>query len=107
MIVVLMTKTMQIIISIKVSPISRVNINYKENGGRKAFLANPRPQLAYPNVENTIIVQITKRMEIIMGIQVYHISRMNFDYKGNGKNKSFFGKCKPSISCIPMWRISL
>ena len=35
---------MEIIISIQVCLISRMNISYKENGGRKTFLANPKHQ---------------------------------------------------------------
>ena len=43
-IVVPITKGMEIVMSIKVCLISRVNINYKENGERKSFLANPKHQ---------------------------------------------------------------
>ena len=45
--------------------------------------------IVYPNVENLNIVPTTKRIEIIMGIQVCIISQMNFDYKENGKNEGF------------------
>ena len=41
MIVVPITKIMEIMMSIQVCLISRININYEENGGKKAFLANP------------------------------------------------------------------
>ena len=58
----------------------------------------------YPNVENMVVVPITKRMEIIMGIQVYLFSRMNFDFKENGGKKSFSCKSKASMSCIRIWR---
>ena len=30
--------------------------------------------------------------------------RDNFNYKENSGKKSFFGKSKASISCIPRWR---
>ena len=43
----------------------------------------------YPTKENVIVLPITKRMEIVMCIQVCLISRMNFDYKENGGNKAF------------------
>ena len=41
----------------------------------------------YPSVENMIAKLITKRMEILMGIQV--CLWMNFDYKKNGQKKAF------------------
>ena len=43
----------------------------------------------YPNVENMNAVLITKRIEIIMDIQVCPISRMNFEYKENDGKKGF------------------
>ena len=36
-----------------------------------------------------IVAPITKRMEIITGIQVFLISWMSFEYKENGGNKAF------------------
>ena len=42
---------MEIIMSIKVCPIPRVNINYKENDRRKAFLAKPKHQYCIPQCE--------------------------------------------------------
>ena len=50
----------------------------------KGFLANPKQQYGVPNMENMIVVPITNDMEIIMTIQVWLISRINFDYKKNG-----------------------
>ena len=47
-----------------------------------------------PNVENIIVIAITKRMEIVISIQVSRISRMNFDYKKNGGKKIFYCKSK-------------
>ena len=44
MIKVPITKAMEIIISIQVCLISWMNINYKDNGGKKAFLVNPKNQ---------------------------------------------------------------
>ena len=43
----------------------------------------------YPNVENVIVMPVTKRIEIIKGVQVFPISLMNFDYEGNGGKKAF------------------
>ena len=72
---------------------------------RKAFLANPKMNIVYPNETNMIVVTITKRMEIIASIQVQLISQINFDYKENGGKKSFSIKPKATMSCIPMRRI--
>ena len=44
MIIVPITKIMEIIISIQVCSISQINFSYKENGERKAFLAKPKHQ---------------------------------------------------------------
>ena len=41
MIVRPITKRTEIVMSVQVCPISLINIDYKENGGKKAFLANP------------------------------------------------------------------
>ena len=43
----------------------------------------------HPNVENMIAVPIRKRNEIIMSIELCPISRVNFNYKENGKKKAF------------------
>ena len=56
---------------------------------RKAFLANPKNQYLYPNMENMIVVPITKIMEIITSIHVCLISWMTINYKENGGKKSF------------------
>ena len=45
-----------------------------------------------------MVVPITKRMEIIMNIQVYHISQMIINYKENGGRKSFSSKSEAHIS---------
>ena len=57
----------------------------------------------YPNVENMFIVPIAKRIEINTSTQVYLISRINFDYKENGKKKSFSCKSKAS-NHVSEWR---
>ena len=51
---------------------------------RRAFLANPKNQDHAPNMENMIVVPITKRIEIIMIIHVRLISWMNTNYGENG-----------------------
>ena len=104
MIVVPLTKGMEIIMSVQVCLISRMNFDYKEKGRHKAFRTNPKNQYHVSNMENMIVVPIRKGMEIIMSVKVCHISRINFDYKENGKKKSFSCKCATSISCIPMCR---
>ena len=43
-IVVPITKGIGIVMSIQVCLISRINFDYKENAGKKAFLANPKHQ---------------------------------------------------------------
>ena len=71
---------------------------------RKAFLANQSINIVYPNVDSMIVVTITKRMGIIMGIQVCLILQVNINYKENRGKKRFFCKSKASISYIPMWK---
>ena len=48
----------------------------------------------HPNEGNMIVVPITKSMEIIMSIQVYLISQMNFDYKEMMEIKAFLANPK-------------
>ena len=47
-------------------------------------------------MENIVVVPITKRMVIIISIQVCLFSRMNFNYKEDGGKKSFSFKSKAS-----------
>ena len=49
-----------------------------------------------------IVVPITKRIEIIMSIQVCFISRMNFDSKENRGRKSFLANLKHQYRA-PQW----
>ena len=105
MIVVPITKRMEIILNIQVCLISQMNINYKENGEKKSFSWKPKALIScILGIQDMIMVPITKRMEFILGIQVYLISQMNFDYKENGENKSFSCESKASILSIPMRR---
>ena len=62
-IVMPITKTMEIIMSIQVCIISRMNFDYKENGGKKAFLQIQCINIMYPNVENMIAVPNNKKNE--------------------------------------------
>ena len=78
-------------------------INYRENGG-KAFPVNPKPNILYLNTEIVIVVAITKRIKIIMSIQVCLISQINFDYKENRGKKNFSCKLIASKSCIAIRR---
>ena len=56
---------------------------------RKLFLEIQSSNVMYRNVENMIVIPITKRMEIVMSIQVYLVSQINFDYKESGGKKGF------------------
>ena len=56
MIVVPLTKRKEIITSIHVCNILWLNFDYKGNGGKKAFLANPKQQ-----VENMIVLPNHKK----------------------------------------------
>ena len=67
-----------------------MSFDYKENGEKKFFLQFQSINIVYPNVENLIAVPITKRMEITMSIQVWHVSQININYRENhGKKKLF------------------
>ena len=56
MIVVVITKEIEIIMSIQVELVSQMNFGYKENDGKKSFSCKSKASIMYPNVENTIIV---------------------------------------------------
>ena len=58
-IVVPITEGMEIIMSIQVYLISQINLDYKENMERKAFLANQSINVVYPNEESMVVVPIT------------------------------------------------
>ena len=60
----------------------------------KLFLLIQSINNVYTNVENMIVVLITKRMEIIMNIQLCLISQMNFDYKENAGKKALLANLK-------------
>ena len=55
----------------------------------KLFLQIRSINIVYPLMEKTIALPVTKRIKIVMGIQVCLISWLNFDYKENGRKKAF------------------
>ena len=59
----------------------------------KLFLQIPSINIMCPHGENMIVVLITKRLEIIMSIQVRLFSRITFDYTENG-GKAFLANLK-------------
>ena len=56
---------------------------------KKLFLQIQSMKIVYLNEKNIIFVPITKRMEIIMSIEAYLISQINFDYEENDGKKAF------------------
>ena len=68
-IIVCKNKKMEIIVSIQVSLIPRMNFNYMEMVERKLFLPSPSINIVYPNEVKMIVVLITKIMEIITKYQ--------------------------------------
>ena len=58
------------------------------------FLQIQSINILHPNVENMVVMLITKRMEIIMSAKVCPISWMNFDYTKNDGNKAFLANRK-------------
>ena len=56
---------------------------------RKLFLQIQSINILYAIMENMITMPITKRMEIVIGIQVCLVSWMYFDYKENGGKIAF------------------
>ena len=71
---------------------------------RKAFLQFQSINIMYSNVGNKIVVPVTKRIEIIMSVQVSLISQVNINYLENGGKRNFSYKSKASISYIPTWK---
>ena len=103
--VVPILKRMEIIMSIQVCLISRMDFDYKENSRKKTFLGNPKHQYRVSQCgELDCSAIIIKRMEIIMSIQVCLTSWMNFDYRENEGKKGYPCKSKASTPCIPMRR---
>ena len=63
MIIVTNNKKLKIITSIQVCLITRMNNNYKENGGKKPFLANPKHPYRVSHCKEHDCVPITKRIK--------------------------------------------
>ena len=61
---------------------------------RKLFLQIQSINIMYRNKEGMVVVPITKRMKIVMCIQVCLISRMNFGYEENGGNEALLANPK-------------
>ena len=61
---------------------------------RKLFLQIQSINIMYPNVKNIIVMPITKRIEIIMSIQVCLIPRINFDREENNGKKAPLANAK-------------
>ena len=79
MILVPITKGMEIIIGIQVCLISWMNLIIRKIVEITHFLQIQSINSIYSNKEIIIVVPITKRMEIIMSIEVCLIAQMNFD----------------------------
>ena len=67
----------------------------------KAFLPNQGINILYPNMENMIVVPITKTMEIIRRIQVCLIQQMKLETKKNGAKKALATKPKHQYRVSP------
>ena len=98
------TKRMESVMGIQVCPISWLNFDYTENGGKKAFPANPKHQYCVSYYGEHDCNANNKKNGIVMGIQVCLVSWMNINYRENGGKKSISCKSKASRSCIPKWR---
>ena len=61
---------------------------------KKLFLQIHRINIVDPNEENMIVVPITKRIEIIMSIQVCLITRMNIIIRKMVERKAFLANPK-------------
>ena len=55
----------------------------------KLFLQIQSIKIMYPNEENMIVMPITKRIEIVIGIQVCLISWMKINFRENSGKKAF------------------
>ena len=99
------TKRIEIITHVQVCLISWMEINYKENGGKKkAFLANPKHQDYASHYGECDCSVNNKKNADYYKYQVCPISRMDINCKENGGKKSFSYKSEASGSCILIWR---
>ena len=86
---------MGISLSIQVCLILQMTVNYKENGGKKSFSCKSKALVSCIPMRRTWL-QCPKieKMEIIMSIQGWFISRRNINYKENGRKKVFLANPK-------------
>ena len=84
MIVMLITKVMEIAMSIHVCLISWMNFIMWKIVERKLFLQIQSINIVYLNAKNMIVIHITKRIEIVMSICVCLILRINIGYMEKG-----------------------
>ena len=94
MIAMPITNKMEIVMGIRVYLISWMKLIMRTMVERKLFFQIQSINIAYPNVENMIVGPITKRIEIVMSIQVCLFSRMNFDYEENGGKNALLANPK-------------
>ena len=109
LVVVPKMKRMEIIMSIQVCLISRMNINYSKNGGNKSFSCQTKtsiPSISLTKHDCNAHSQ-KKKIKIIRRIQVCLIWRLNFDYKENIGKNNFSCQTKASIPIILMRRTCL
>ena len=95
---------MEIILIIQVCLISQVNFDCKENGGKKAFLANPKDQYCVSQYGEHDCSANNKKNGDYYEYPSLSYFMNNFDYKENGRKKSFACKFKALISCVLVGR---
>ena len=79
-------------------PYLTVKFDSKKNGRKKIFSCKTKTSTSYILIRWTCLWwPITEEMKIIMSIHVYLIWWINFDFKENGRRKSFSCKAKASI----------
>ena len=90
MIAMPITKRTEIVMGIQVCLISWINLDYKENGGKKAFLANPNHQHHVSQCGEYDCHTNNKRNgDCYKHPSLSHFT-MNFDHEENGGKKAFF-----------------
>ena len=99
MILVPLTKRMEVIASIQVCLIWWSNFDCKENGGEKMFLAKPNTNIMYPNKKNIIVVPNHKKGRLLCKSKFVSFDRQIWFYGKCGKN-NFSSQTKVSTSYI-------
>ena len=91
------TKLVEIITSIHVYLIQRMNFGSKENGRENAFLAKPKRQnILHPNEKNMLLLANPK---ISGEYPCLSHSLDEFCFKGKWQKKSYYCKTKAPMSC--------